>query len=352
MTSARPTIPAKDGECILFVDGLRTDAAHRLGALLEKNGYRVEEKIAWAALPSVTATGKPAVTPVRDQISGDLANADFEPAVAETGQSLKGGYNLKKLFTKNNWTILDKSVSGAGSGYAWCEFGDIDHEGHDRGWKLARHLDRILVEICDRIENLIAAGWKSIRIVTDHGWLLMPGGLPKIDLPSVLTENKWGRCAVIKTGASADERLFPWYWNPNQNFALADGISCYREGEEYAHGGLSLQECLTLELTVSAGKSGGKLQAIVEITDIAWKGLRCKVAVEGEFSGLSLDVRLQAGNSSSSVVMSVKPINDNGTASVVVEDEQFEGTKAIVVLIDENGGLVSQAATVIGGGDV
>lgn len=352
MASSRPKIPAKDGGCILYVDGLRIDAAYRLSALLENSGYLVEKKSAWAALPSVTATGKPAVTPVRDQISGDLANADFEPMVAETGQSLKGGYHLKKLLTKNNWTILDKSVSGAGSGYAWCEFGHIDREGHDRGWKLARHLDRILVEICDRIENLIAAGWKSIRIVTDHGWLLMPGGLPKIDLPGVLTENKWGRCAVIKTGASTDERLFPWYWNPHQNFALADGISCYRQGEEYAHGGLSLQECLTLELTLSAGKSGGKLQAAGEITDIAWKGLRCKVAVEGEFSGLSLDVRLLAGNPSSSVLMSVKAIKDNGTSSVVIEDEKLEGTKAFVVLLDEKGGLVSQSATVIGGGDV
>ena len=210
----------------------------------------------------------------------------------------------------------------------------------------------MVMEICDRIESLIAAGWNSIRIVTDHGWLLMPGGLPKIDLPSVLTENKRGRCAVLKTGASADERLFPWYWNPNQNFALADGISCYRQGEEYAHGGLSLQECLTRELTVSAGKSGGKLQATGEITDIAWKGLRCKVAVEGEFSGLSLDVRLLAGNSSSSVVMSVKPIKDNGTGSVVVEDEKLDGTRAVIVLLDEDGELVFQTATVIGGGDI
>ncbi|HEC60913.1 MAG TPA: BREX-1 system phosphatase PglZ type B [bacterium] len=352
MASSRPTIPAKDGECILFVDGLRIDVGHRLGRLLEKSGYRVEEQTAWAALPSVTATGKPAVTPVRDQINGDLSNADFEPAVAETGQSIKGGYYLKKLLTKNNWTILDKSSSGGGNGRAWCEFGDIDHEGHDRGWKLAGQLDRILTEIGDRIDSLIAAGWKSIRIVTDHGWLLMPGGLPKIDLPSVLTENKRGRCAVIKSGASVDERLFPWYWNPNQNFALADGISCYREGEEYAHGGLSLQECLTLELSVSAGKGGGELQAAVDITEITWKGLRCQVTVEGKLSGLSLDIRLLAGNSSSSVAENINPMKDNGTASVVVEDEKLEGTRAVIVLLDENDGLVSQTVTVIGGGDV
>ena len=30
---------------------------------------------------------------------------------------------------------------------------------------------------------------------------------------------------------------------------------CFRKGEEYAHGGLSLQECLTLELTITQGTS-------------------------------------------------------------------------------------------------
>jgi hypothetical protein len=96
----------------------------------------------------------------------------------------------------------------------------------------------------------LEAGWNKIRIVTDHGWLLLPGGLPKLDLPKSLVENKWGRCAVLKAGAVSSEKVFPWYWNPGQNIALAAGISCYRRGEEYAHGGLSVQECLTLELTV------------------------------------------------------------------------------------------------------
>ncbi len=72
---------------------------------------------------------------------------------------------------------------------AWCEFGDIDHEGHDRGWKLAKHIDALILEITDRITELLAAGWKRVRVVTDHGWLLLPGGLPKIDLPSALADN-------------------------------------------------------------------------------------------------------------------------------------------------------------------
>jgi hypothetical protein len=342
--------PFSPGDCVLFVDGLRFDTGKRLVGSLEACGFEISEEPTWTALPSVTATGKAAVTPVRDRIRGEDGSPDFEPSVADTGQSLKGGYHLKKLLADAGWSILERSADGDGQGMAWCEFGDIDHEGHDRGWKLAKHIDALILEITDRITELLAAGWKRVRVVTDHGWLLLPGGLPKIDLPSALADNKWGRCASLKPGATSEERLYPWYWNPNQYFALADGVSCFKKGEEYTHGGLSLQECLTLQLTVTRGESA-QAAASVEFTDVVWKGLRCTVAVDGNFSGLSLDVRSQAGNSLSSVVVGSKPLKDNGTASVVVEDEDMEGREATVVLIDANGSLVAQIATVIGGGN-
>lgn len=342
--------PFSPGDCVLFVDGLRFDTGKRLVGSLEACGFEISEEPTWTALPSVTATGKAAVTPVRDKIRGEDGSPDFEPSVADTGQSFKGGYHLKKLLTEAGWSILERSADGDGQGMAWCEFGDIDHEGHNRGWKLAKHIDALILEITDRITELLAAGWKRVRVVTDHGWLLLPGGLPKIDLPSALADNKWGRCASLKPGATSEERLYPWYWNPNQYFALADGVSCFKKGEEYTHGGLSLQECLTLQLTVTRGESA-QAAASVEFTDVVWNGLRCTVAVDGNFSGLSLDVRSQAGNSLSSVVVGSKPLKDNGTASVVVEDEDMEGREATVVLIDANGSLVAQIATVIGGGN-
>lgn len=336
-----------DGECILFVDGLRFDAAKRLQERLENKGLDTAESPNWGALPSVTATGKAAVSPVRHMISGEDGNTDFEPSVGETKQSLKGGYHFKKLLEGSGWVLLGRNELGAGEDRAWTEVGDIDHEGHDRGWKLSKHVDGLLVEIAERIEALLNAGWKQVRVVTDHGWLLMPGGLPKIDLPSALAENKWGRCASLKPGASTNERLFPWYWNPNQHFALADGISCFKNGEEYTHGGLTLQECLTLELVVSRTGSSGSCE--FEITDVVWKGLRCTVAVDGDYADLRIDIRTEAGNVAASVVLSIKSFKANGTSSVVVEDEELEGKDAFLVLIDEAGNLVAQAATVIGG---
>jgi hypothetical protein len=347
--SNRKAQSAAKGECILFVDGLRYDLAQQLSELLTKRGYKVAGKASWAALPSVTATGKPSVSPVREFIAGGEANSDFEPSVKETGQSLKGGYHLKKLLKANGWIVLEKSESGDGSGSAWCEFGNIDHEGHARGWKLSRFVTGLLSEISDRVGQLLSAGWKAVRIVTDHGWLLLPGGLPKIDLPTSLVENKWGRCAVIKPGALTEERLFPWYWNPNQNIVLANGASCFKAGQEYAHGGLSLQECLTQELMVSPGTLP-KQETSAEITDVVWKGLRCKIAVDGDFTALFFDIRIKAGNPDDSVVMNVKPINENGMGSVVVENEELEGSESTIVLLDKEGMLIAQEKTLIGGG--
>ncbi len=344
----RQTPEYSDGECLLFIDGLRLDLGKRLSALLGGICLKVTEKPTWTPLPSVTATGKPAVTPAANHIRGEQANSDFEPSTID-GKSLKGGYRLPKLIKNEGWEILKPSETGKGTGYAWTEIGDIDHDAHNRGWKIARSIDGLLFEIRDRIKQLLDAGWKKVRVVTDHGWLLLPGGLPKIDLPAPLAENKWGRCAAIKPGAKSHERLFPWYWNHAQHFALADGVNCYRAGLEYAHGGLSVQECLTLELIVTASQKDRPISEL-EISEVAWRGLRCKVDAENVYPGLSLDIRLNAGNPSSSVVKKIKPLNEDGFASVVVENEDYEGVRATVVLIDGDGQLAAQAITTIGGG--
>ena len=317
----------RQGDCYLFVDGLRYDLAQQLAARLRERQCQVTETPAWAALPSVTATGKPSVTPVRNKITGQEVNVDFEPCVAESGQSLKGGQVLPKLLTANGWQVLDADDLGNGQGTVWTEYGDIDHEGHDRGWKLAKEIDRLIGDVAQRVWQLLASGWETVQIVTDHGWLLFPGGLPKVDLPAVLADNKWGRCAAIKSGAVTAERLFPWYWNPNQMFALADGVSCFRAGMEYAHGGLSLQECLTLRLSVVAGAGRRRrTQRCHRRHRLEGPALRCarlRATVRG-CRRISARSRATPAAASPSTP---RPSTQTGVASLVVEDEDLEGHK-------------------------
>lgn len=342
----RKAIEREPGVCYFFVDGLRLDVARRLAKQLHVRNCTVEETPVWSAVPSVTATGKPAVTPIRHLVTGQEANADFEPCVETTGQTLKGGYHLKKLLKENNWQLLDRTEDGDPSGAAWCEVGDIDHEGHDRGWKLAKHIDSMLVEIADRIDQLLSSGWKTVHVVTDHGWLLLPGGVPQIKLPTSLSDNTWGRCAALKPGAASEERHFPWSWNPNLSFALPDGVHCYKANREYAHGGMSLQECLTLELTVTQSGSEGDIS--LEITDVVWKGLRCKVAIDGDPTDLCLDLRTHAGNAKTSIVMGIKAFKEDGTSSVIIEDDDLDGQKAFIIVIDSEDHLMAQKETIIG----
>lgn len=223
-----------------------------MGATLQKNVVRVQSyfqrasKFKWFGLRSnLPQYGFAPLTggdPVKDLLQWIDQGETFRQSRDEyQWQALTGGYHLKKLLKEEGWAVLDKKSHGDGSSRAWCESGDLDTEGHKSGWKIVRYIPQIIYEITERIESLFCAGWGKIYIVTDHGWILMPDGLPKVDLPSAVTENKCGRCAVLKAGARTKERQFPWYWNENQPVAFASGISCYREGMEYTHGGLSLQ---------------------------------------------------------------------------------------------------------------
>jgi len=97
--ASKPRTSRTNSECLLFVDGLRFDLGKRLSIELESAGLEVIETPAWSALPSVTSTAKPAVSPVLHEIEGRDQSEEFDPSVAASGQSLRGGYHFKKLIT-------------------------------------------------------------------------------------------------------------------------------------------------------------------------------------------------------------------------------------------------------------
>ena len=69
--------------------------------------------------------------------------------------------------------------------------------------KLAARIEDQLELLLERVQGLLEAGWKRVRVITDHGWLLVPGGMPKVQLPKYLTESRWSRCASIKDSVSS-----------------------------------------------------------------------------------------------------------------------------------------------------
>ena len=280
------------GTCVLFADGLRLDVGQSLKRLLEAQGLQVKFDHHTIALPPVTPTAKPAVSPIAHRIAGLTAGEEFRPSVIGEGKDLTPD-RFRKLLDEEGYQFLAPTEAGNPDGRAWTEFGNLDQAGHNEGIVLARRIPELLRGLAARIELLLAAGWREIRVVTDHGWLLLPGGLPKSDLPKYLTETRWGRCAVVKPSAAVDYPGFPWAWSGDVRVASPYGIDSFLAGKEYSHGGLSLQECVVPRLSVR-GTSGGTNAA--KIDQAKWAGLRCRVKIAGDVNGCSVDLRGKAAD--------------------------------------------------------
>ena len=255
--------------------------------------------------------------------------------------------SLALALAAKGYQVLSSNDVGTPTGRGWTEFGDIDEYGHEHGAKTARHVRDQLRDLLQRIEELIAAGWKRIRVVTDHGWLLMPGGLPKTaGVGSGLADTRWGRCAVLKSTTKSDLPSLPWRWNPQVQITYAPDITAFRAGLEYSHGGLSLQECYTPVLDVEREKSS----AVARLSDVRWVGLRCRIQVSPEEEGLSADVRRKVADPNSSLAHEGRPREvAGGKASVAVSDPDTEGAAAFVVLLGPDGEVVDKRQTTVGG---
>jgi hypothetical protein len=181
-----------------------------------------------APLPTVTATAKPAATTVASKVKGSNGE-DFTPLIqTTTGSKLATASLLRELMASQGVEILDLDetrIPAGSEGGGWAECGLIDSLGHNLQGELVHQLSTEIEKIADRVIALLDSGWRRVRVVTDHGWLLLPDGLPKVDLPAYLTETKWARCAVVKGSSEVPVPTFPWYWNENVRIVSPPGRS-------------------------------------------------------------------------------------------------------------------------------
>lgn len=332
-----------EGTCVLFADGLRFDVGCKLKDMLQGKVGSLEFTHHTTALPSVTPTAKPAVSPIADQITGLTGGEEFRPSVAHLEKDLTID-RFRKLLEDDGFQVLAGAEVGDPQGRAWTEYGNLDQTGHQEGIGLARRIPELVLGLASRIESLLAAGWCEVRVVTDHGWLLVPGTLPKAELPKYLTATRWGRCAVVKESANVDLTCFPWFWSDKVRVACPTGIDCFIAGKEYNHGGLSLQECVVPRLVIR-----GVVEAVptAKIAEIKWVGLRCRVKVTGQTIGCTVDLRDKANDAATSLT-SPRPVATDGSVSLMVEKDEREGSATILVLLDTAGTVIDKMPVTVG----
>jgi hypothetical protein len=346
--SRAETVAVRGGGCVMFVDGLRYDVGRVLAERLEARGCRVVVGQRWAALPTLTATGKPAVAPVADEIRGAELPADFTPRF-EPGNEPADAAHVRAALVRRGYELVSDAGDDAPAteeSRGWIEVGDIDSLGHDLEVGLARQIDDQVDRIADRIVRLLDAGWNGVRVVTDHGWLLLPASIRKVDLPQHLTANRCARCASLSGDSRSPMPTAPWHWNVAERFATAPGVSCFVASRRYVHGGLSIQECLTPDLFVerSGSRDVGERATIRSVT---WRGMRCFVEAEVTGSGITVDLRLER-SVGASVVKSLKPLDADGAVSLVLADDSHERADLVLVLLGSDGSVLAQKKTRVG----
>ncbi|MGP8267143.1 MAG: BREX-1 system phosphatase PglZ type B [Beijerinckiaceae bacterium] len=342
---AKP-IEIAGGRVILFADGLRIDVAQQLVEKLSSVGIDVTQDWEWSTIPSVTATAKPAASPIANAVEGGEAGDEFSTRLISTGQLLTQDRFVVAL-KERGWQFLEPDKNGDPSGSAWTEAGTLDKRGHNEGWKLARGVDTEVRDLVSRIVALLKAGWSEVVVVTDHGWLLVPGGLPKVELKSFLAEHRWGRCAALKSGAQTNALTFKWRWNPEVAIASPPGAGCFRASMEYSHGGVSLQEMVTPVLRVKTAKPVGGSAHLLEAK---WTGARCRVSVGGNYAGVRVDVRISQSDPNTSLLADkqARETTPDGKVTVFLEDDSDIGKDAEIVLLDASGQVISSLHTTIG----
>jgi hypothetical protein len=342
---AKP-IEAVAGRLVLFADGLRMDVAQQLAEKLTAVGIESTKDWEWSTIPSVTSTAKPAASPIAGAVQGGEAGDPFSTRLVSTGQLLTQDRFITAL-SERGWQLLRSDETGDPSGSGWTEAGAIDKRGHTEGWKLARSVETETRDLVSRIGSLLKAGWTEVIVVTDHGWLLVPGGLPKVELKSFLAEHRWGRCAALKSGAQTDVQTFKWYWNPAVAIASPPGAGCFRASMEYSHGGVSLQEMVTPVLRLIAARPTGGSARLLEAK---WTGAKCRVSVGGDCAGVRVDVRTSQSDPNTSLLADkqARETTPDGKVTVFLENDSDIGKVAAIVLLDTSEQAIDSQTTKLG----
>lgn len=335
---AGPPQTAPTASTILFVDALRMDLAKELVRLLASEGLEIKLGWTWSGFPTVTATCKPMVSPVAALLSGPAATTDVLPLAPDGRATTKPV--LFKLMQAEGWETDNALLPDT---RLWAEAGRFDEEGHSLGARLAERISAGVRDVADRVLQLVRTG-RTIRIVTDHGWLLMPDGLAHAALDAGLVEpnGKRTRCAMVKAKAQTSYLQVPWSWNKEVSIAAATGARSFYASYEYAHGGISPQECVlpTLEIT------GSGVQQDVSIAQAKWQGLRLRVEVAGG-ADLRVDLRLGEETSGPTLIKGGRVLDDSGRTAFLVTDEH-EGKTACLVVLDDDGRVLAHRTVTIG----
>ena len=108
------------------------------------------------------------------------------------------------------------------------------------------------------------AVWPTVRAVTGHDWLLLPGGILNQVLPGCLTECRWSCYATLKQNVGVYGTVSNGHWSDAISSAVPGSIACRKAGSGYGHGGLTGQGYVAPVFAVESGAASHPIGTAVE----------------------------------------------------------------------------------------
>ncbi|MBI5514931.1 MAG: PglZ domain-containing protein [Deltaproteobacteria bacterium] len=283
--------PSRDPMAVLVLDACRYDLGARIAELLDRGEpvRRSEVRPARAPLPSITALGMPfalaedpgrltveltTATPVRWRVTASDGAQDLTVAEARRAW-LRQRFKLKPAATSDVKSVLDADPPAPkDTGRLLFVFGDeFDVQGHEGELEFTgadEHVERY-VRVVRRLRD---AGYPTVAIVTDHGFIHWEPGLDEVkEVPT--GEVLWrSRRAVVGRGLKHPTAIALPVEGSDLECRVPRSVNTFRTygGTGFLHGGATLQELVTPVVIFRWPKKAEKVAAVLtpvsEITSL------------------------------------------------------------------------------------
>lgn len=369
------------GTAVLCVDALRADLAWELVMRLERRKHKVASRPALAQLPTRTEVGMAALLPRAEQrfevrVEGGalLPAVDGEamPGVTErkkhynavlTAQGVKHRREQIETFLTNDAKLLAECAAGAvlPIGYTL----DIDDNG-DAAATLTWEVFERALDQCERfVDQCLKAGFERVVVGADHGFLVRDPNASPHAIQG--TQQKGSGFTKTFRYAAGNGVVAPELVHLPATALGREGADVYvPRGTQclgvqggpplFVHGGLSLQECALVFLSVTPGTTAQTKRAVPVTMEAPSKTTSLLVNVRVVAAGVDLplnfapvrvwvELRDETGKVATSDEVVWTPSTKEQSTSVLVKAPRGGTFRA--ALVDARGTLIQSTEVVV-----
>ncbi len=290
---------------MIITDACRWDVAHALAGKLD-DGEVTLTPVA-ATLPTITPFGMAALLPLRDEpLDVEFGGGKLDGIRQGTDKGLDSRDGRKAFLRAHvldakgspevdflDLDVLLKGTKPPATRIVVVFDNGLDEQGHKGVEQLPGLVPAFVRNLRHAIQRLHEAGFQTVHLVTDHGFLLVASDLVDgLGRPEVLPNQnlyKDDRWAALKPDAPVGDVLhIQAPLAPSITLGIPKGLRTLVKAKPFLHGGISLQECVIPHLVSSRALPRAQLGLDLQVSTDKLSGGTVPVVLRPRLEGQGL----------------------------------------------------------------